>query len=84
MTTSKFSTVPLLKMGSFIARLLAVWFSVTCFLLSSSAQEEASSKYIEEIIVTAEKRSEDLQDLSQAVSVLDSDDLLNDSIDSVV
>ena len=71
-------------MGSFIARLLAVWFSVTCFLLSSSAQEEASSKYIEEIIVTAEKRSEDLQDLSQAVSVLDSDDLLNDSIDSVV
>ena len=46
---------------------------ISSFSLVINAQE--ISAVIEDIIVTAEKRTESLQDLSQAVTVLNSDDL---------
>ena len=46
------------------------------------AQE--SGAVFEEIIVTAEKRSESLQDISQAVTVLSDDDLDNRQISNFV
>ena len=50
--------------------------------ISLVAQDE---QYVfEEIIVTAEKRDESLQDLSQAVTVLSSEDLDNRQISSFV
>ena len=48
--------------------------------LSVNAEERA----IEEIVVTAEKRNESLQDLSQAVTALTSKDLDNKYISSFV
>ena len=52
--------------------------------LSSGVLAENSTLVFEEVLVTAEKRSESLQDLSQAISVLDGDDLDNQQISSFV
>ena len=52
--------------------------------LSSGASAESSPLVFEEVLVTAEKRSESLQDLSQAITVLDGDDLDIQQISSFV
>ena len=52
--------------------------------LSSGASAESSPLVFEEVLVTAEKRSESLQDLSQAITVLDGDDLDTQQISSFV
>ena len=44
-------------------------------LLYASVAAQQAEPYIEEVLVTAEKRTENLQDLSQAVSVFDDDTL---------
>ena len=56
--------------------------AASIFTLSSFAQN--SEPMFEEIIVTAEKRSESLQDLSQAVTVLSGVDLDNRQISTFV
>ena len=56
--------------------------AVTIFSISSFAQN--NEPMFEEIIVTAEKRSESLQDLSQAVTVLSGIDLDNRQISTFV
>ena len=62
---------------SFLAGLIAV-----ALALDSAAQDRASP--LEEMIVTAEKRSESLQDLSQAVTALSGEDVDNRNITSFV
>jgi len=52
--------------------------------LSSGASAESAPFVFEEVLVTAEKRSESLQDLSQAITVLDGDDLDTQQISSFV
>ena len=59
-----------------------VLLAASIFTLSSFAQN--SEPMFEEIIVTAEKRSESLQDLSQAVTVLSGVDLDNKQISTFV
>ena len=56
--------------------------AATIFSISSFAQN--NEPMFEEIIVTAEKRSESLQDLSQAVTVLSGIDLDNRQISTFV
>ena len=53
-------------------------------LLSLSAPAQENRPLLEEIIVTAEKRSESLQDLSQAVTALSGEDIDNRNITSFV
>ena len=60
----------------------AIFLATSIFALSSLAQN--SEPMFEEIIVTAEKRSESLQDLSQAVTVLSGIDLDNRQISTFV
>ena len=60
----------------------AIILATSIFALSSFAQN--SEPMFEEIIVTAEKRSESLQDLSQAVTVLSGIDLDNRQISTFV
>ena len=60
----------------------AIFLATSIFTLSSFAQN--SEPMFEEIIVTAEKRSESLQDLSQAVTVLSGIDLDNRQISTFV
>ena len=52
--------------------------------LSAVIYAQETSAVIEDIIVTAEKRTESLQDLSQAVTVLNSDDLDKKQISTFV
>ena len=52
--------------------------------LSGGALAQSSTPVFEEVLVTAEKRSESLQDLSQAITVLSGDDLDNRQIASFV
>ena len=52
--------------------------------ISGGAAAQSSSPVFEEVLVTAEKRSESLQDLSQAITVLGGDDLDNRQISSFV
>jgi len=52
--------------------------------LSGSALAQSSTQVFEEVLVTAEKRSESLQDLSQAITVLSGDNLDNRQIASFV
>ena len=59
-----------------------ILLATSIFTLSSFAQN--SEPMFEEIIVTAEKRSESLQDLSQAVTVLSGVDLDNRQISTFV
>ena len=61
---------------------VAFFLATSIFTLSSFAQN--SEPMFEEIIVTAEKRSESLQDLSQAVTVLSGIDLDNRQISTFV
>ena len=61
---------------------VAIFLATSIFTLSSFAQN--SEPMFEEIIVTAEKRSESLQDLSQAVTVLSGIDLDNRQISTFV
>ena len=58
------------------------FLAATIFSISSFAQN--NEPMFEEIIVTAEKRSESLQDLSQAVTVLSGIDLDNRQISTFV
>ena len=58
-------------------------FIITFFIGFNLSAQEVSS-VIEDVIVTAEKRTESLQDLSQAVTVLSSEDLDNRQISSFV
>ena len=51
---------------------------------SYSSVSQSSNSMFEEIIVTAEKRSESLQDISQAVTVLSGEDLDNRQISTFV
>ena len=60
----------------------AIFLATSIFALSSFAQN--NEPMFEEIIVTAEKRSESLQDLSQAVTVLSGIDLDNRQISTFV
>ena len=60
----------------------AIFIAKSIFAFSSFAQN--SEPMFEEIIVTAEKRSESLQDLSQAVTVLSGIDLDNRQISTFV
>ena len=60
----------------------AIFLATSIFALSSFAQN--TEPMFEEIIVTAEKRSESLQDLSQAVTVLSGIDLDNRQIATFV
>ena len=50
----------------------------------TSHQSMAQESYIEDVIVTAEKRSESLQDISQSVSALNDSDLDTKNITSFV
>ena len=52
--------------------------------LSGGALAQSSTQVFEEVLVTAEKRSESLQDLSQAITVLSGDNLDNRQIASFV
>ena len=61
---------------------VAIFLATSIFTLPSFAQN--SEPMFEEIIVTAEKRSESLQDLSQAVTVLSGIDLDNRQISTFV
>ena len=60
----------------------AIFLATSIFAVSSFAQN--NEPMFEEIIVTAEKRSESLQDLSQAVTVLSGIDLDNRQISTFV
>ncbi len=64
--------------------LLSTLSAAIAATLSSGVSAENSTLVFEEVLVTAEKRSESLQDLSQAISVLDGDDLDNQQISSFV
>ena len=57
---------------------------VAVSLMSLSAPAQENRPLLEEIIVTAEKRSESLQDLSQAVTALSGEDIDNRNITSFV
>ena len=52
--------------------------------INQSLSEEVNSLVIDEIIVTAEKRTESLQDVSKAVSVFDADELETKNITDFV
>ena len=60
--------------------------TVMCFfaLILLSFGANAQNSTIEEVIVSAEKRSESLQDVSQAVSALSNSDLEAKNIESFV
>jgi iron complex outermembrane receptor protein len=67
------------------ARLLLVAVSVAvATVFSGGLSAESSTPVFEEVLVTAEKRSESLQDLSQAITVLGAEDLDNQQISSFV
>ena len=57
---------------------------ITATIFSISVTAQTSEPIFEEIIVTAEKRSESLQDLSQAITVLSGMDLDNRQISTFV
>ena len=61
-------------------------FYITAFalLLSFNLVAQENTLLIEEVIVTAEKRSESLQDISQAITALSGSDLEEKNINSFV
>ena len=59
-------------------------FSIIIVLLPLNAVAQDERPLLEEIIVTAEKRSESLQDLSQAVTALSGEDIDNRNITTFV
>ena len=60
------------------------YVSILALLMSFSIVGQENQAVFEEIIVTAEKRSESLQDISQAVTVLTGEDLDNRQISTFV
>ncbi|SVA00925.1 uncharacterized protein METZ01_LOCUS53779 [marine metagenome] len=60
------------------------YLPVVAFLMSVNVVAQENEAVFEEIIVTAEKRSESLQDISQAVTVLSGKDLDNRQISTFV
>jgi iron complex outermembrane receptor protein len=64
--------------------LVAAISAVIAAAFSSAASAESSAMVFEEVLVTAEKRSESLQDLSQAITVLGAEDIDNQQISSFV
>lgn len=58
--------------------------AVICASIALDGIAQESSSLLEEIIVTAEKRSESLQDLSQAVTALSGEDIDNRNITTFV
>ncbi|MFT5483881.1 MAG: iron complex outermembrane receptor protein [Halieaceae bacterium] len=61
-----------------------MWLAIVAVTSSGSAIAQEERRVFEEVIVTAEKRSESLQDLSQAVTALTARDLDNREITSFV
>ena len=53
-------------------------------LLASNVSAQENKLVFEEVLVTAEKRTESLQDLSQAITVLNGEDLDNRQISTFV
>ena len=53
-------------------------------LLASNISAQDNKLVFEEVLVTAEKRTESLQDLSQAITVLNGEDLDNRQISTFV
>ena len=68
----------------FLPTSLSALFVAIAATLSGGASAENAPLVFEEVLVTAEKRSESLQDLSQAITVLDGDDLDTQQISSFV
>ena len=65
------------------SRFINRYFLIT-FAIFSGQQASAQENYIEDVIVTAEKRSESIQDISQSVSALTDSDLDSKNITSFV
>ena len=65
------------------SRFINKYFLIT-FAIFSGQQAFAQENYIEDVIVTAEKRSESIQDISQSVSALTDSDLDSKNITSFV
>ena len=65
------------------SRFINRYFLIT-FAIFSGQQVLAQQNYIEDVIVTAEKRSESIQDISQSVSALTDSDLDSKNITSFV
>ena len=65
------------------SRFINRYFLIT-FAIFSGQQAFAQENYIEDVIVTAEKRSESIQDISQSVSALTDSDLDSKNITSFV
>ena len=65
-------------------RILKTIQGAMAVLLYTSVMAQQVEPYIEEVLVTAEKRTENLQDLSQAVSVFDDDTLDQRVITSLI
>jgi len=72
------------KLSPLAAALAASQILTPMLYAQESTQVNKSEREIEKIIVTAEKRSESLQDLSQAVTAITADDLDNKYISSFV
>mgnify|MGYP001453789428 FL=1 len=70
-----------MKLQSFLKK---SYLPVVAFLMSVNVVAQENEAVFEEIIVTAEKRSESLQDISQAVTVLSGKDLDNRQISTFV
>ena len=70
-----------MKLQSFLKK---SYLPVVIFLVSINVVAQENEAVFEEIIVTAEKRSESLQDISQAVTVLSGKDLDNRQISTFV
>ena len=70
-----------MKLQSFLKK---SYLPVVAFLMSVNVVAQENEAVFEEIIVTAEKRSESLQDISQAVTVLNGKDLDNRQISTFV
>ena len=77
----KYPPIPLKTLSLAVSAALSVSFSVS---FSGNAMAQDSNLMFEEVLVTAEKRSESLQDLSQAITVLGGADLDNRQIASFV
>ena len=68
----------------FLFSLLTIQTLMADEAINQSLSEEVNSLVIDEIIVTAEKRTESLQDVSKAVSVFDADELETKNITDFV
>lgn len=83
MNIKKRSTIEQCEKRVFFKKTIVVAVCLVC-APTLSAQEANSPPSLEEIIVVAEKRNESLQDLSQAVTAISSNDLDNKNISSFI